>query len=382
MDKETRVNLLKEILAIDSTNGNEAKVAVVLEKHLAQAGIISKQVVYSSGRNNLVAEIGEGGPVLSFSGHMDVVSAGSLDHWDTDPFTPVERDGRLYARGASDMKSGLMAFVIAMIELQEEKKITKGCLRLLATVGEELGLLGSRQLTEEGYASDVDAMIIGEPSGHNIAFAHKGVINYTITSYGKAAHSSMPNLGRNAIDNLIVFYNEIEKEFTHFTAVNETLGGFVHTNSIIGGGDQINSVPDKAFMSANIRTIPEVPNELVTKTLHEVTNRLNDDPDNGIELVLDISKDTSFVFSDKNSKIVRIAKEEADAMFHEDVPLLGIPGGTDAAQFIRGNPNMQIVIFGPGNESIHQPNESVVIDNYLEMIDLYKKIALRYFDET
>lgn len=377
---ERRLSLLKGILSINSTNGNEEEVANYIANELKTAEIDFTKVPYAEGRASLVAQMGEGAGTLAFSGHMDVVSAGEPTDWETPPFVPSERGGRLYARGATDMKSGLAAMVMAMIELKEAGVNLKGKLRLLATVGEEIGYLGSRQLTDEGYAEGVDALVIGEPSGRRIGYAHKGIVSYTIKSTGKSAHSSTPELGYNAIDNLIVFYNKMMEAFQFFIAENAVLGKFVYCNSIINGGQQINSVPDTAVFQANLRTIPEVNNETVISTLERIVADLNGSIE-GMHLELQINQSSLSVQSDIHSKLVKIVKAEAEALFGESVPLLGGSGGTDAAEFVRANSNMQVVIFGPGNETMHKPNEYVDIAEYLEMVELYKKIAVRYFEE-
>lgn len=380
MTKAERIAFLEETLAIDTTNANETLVADIIAKYLDKAKIASKQITFSPGRSNLIAEIGGDGPVFGLSGHMDVVPAGNLDLWTTPPFTPTTRDGKIYARGACDMKSGLIAMAIAMIELVEEKADLKGKVRLLATVGEETGLYGAKQLTDEGYADDMDALIISEPSGHKIVYAHKGVYTYSVTSYGKSAHSSMPELGINAIDNLLMFYNEMMKVFAdELKPVNSALGPTVYCNSVIQGGEQFNIVPELAKFTANLRTIPEVPNDHITEILEGIVAKLNDSVE-GMKLELEVEQSDLPMFSSMDSKLVQISTDEATKAFGEEPELLGAPGATDAAQFIRGNKDMEIIIFGPGNESMHQANEYVDIDNYLEMIDLYKTIILRYFE--
>ena len=378
MNSSERLEILKDMLQIDSANKNEEDVAKCIAKHLSASGITSKLVEYSPGRSNLVAEIGSGETVLALSGHMDVVPTGNPVLWDTPPFTPTEKDGKIFARGATDMKSGLAAMVAAIKELAEEKVELGGKLRLLATVGEEVGLLGAEQLTKEGYANDVEALIIGEPTGHRIAYAHKGIFTYVVTSYGKSAHSSMPEQGVNAIDNLLVFYNKMMEEFGKLTQENVALGKLIYCNSILNGGQQFNMVPDKASLSANLRTIPEVNNEMVTTILKDIVSSLNKNiPDMKLELEI-VSNDPP-MFSDINSKLVKVALSSSEKMFGKVLPVLGAPGGTDAAKFIQANKDMQIIIFGPGNDTLHQINENVGIDNYLEMIDLYKNIVLDYF---
>ncbi|MBC1376379.1 ArgE/DapE family deacylase [Listeria sp. FSL L7-0091] len=378
MERQRKIQILKDIVNINSTNGNEEEVANYLQKLFAAYGIESEKVQYDVNRASLVSEIGSNdGKVLAFSGHMDVVDAGDVSKWKFPPFEATEHEGKLYGRGATDMKSGLAAMVIAMIELHEEKQKLNGKIRLLATVGEEVGELGAEQLTQKGYADDLDGLIIGEPSGHRIVYAHKGSINYTVKSTGKNAHSSMPEFGVNAIDNLLLFYNEVEKFVKSIDDTNEILGDFIHNVTVINGGNQVNSIPEKAQLQGNIRSIPEMDNETVKQVLVKIINELN--KQEGVELELIFDYDKQPVFSDKNSDLVNIAKRVASDIVKEEIPLLGISGTTDAAEFTKAKKAFPVIIFGPGNETPHQVNENVSIENYLEMVDVYKRIAVEFF---
>lgn len=377
MERERKIQILKDIVNIDSTNGHEEQVANYLQKLFAEYGIESEKVQYDVDRASLVSEIGSNdGKVLAFSGHMDVVDAGDVSKWKFPPFEAAEHEGKIYGRGATDMKSGLAAMVIAMIELHEEKQKLNGKIRLLATVGEEVGELGAEQLTQKGYADDLDGLIIGEPSGHRIVYAHKGSINYTVKSTGKNAHSSMPEFGVNAIDNLLLFYNEVEKFVKSIDATNEILGDFIHNVTVIDGGNQVNSIPEKAQLLGNIRSIPEMDNETVKQVLVKIINKLNKQENVKLELIFDYDKQP--VFSDKNSDLVHIAKSVASDIVKEEIPLLGISGTTDAAEFTKAKKEFPVIIFGPGNETPHQVNENVSIENYLEMVDVYKRIATEF----
>ncbi len=377
MERQRKIQILKDIVNINSTNGHEEQVANYLQKLLAEHGIESEKVQYDVDRASLVSEIGSSDEkVLAFSGHMDVVDAGDVSKWKFPPFEATEHEGKLYGRGATDMKSGLAAMIIAMIELHEEKQKLNGKIRLLATVGEEVGELGAEQLTQKGYADDLDGLIIGEPSGHRIVYAHKGSINYTVKSTGKNAHSSMPEFGVNAIDNLLLFYNEVEKFVKSIDATNEILGDFIHNITVIDGGNQVNSIPEKAQLQGNIRSIPEMDNETVKQVLVKIINKLNKQENVNLELIFDYDKQP--VFSDKNSDLVHIAKSVASDIVKEEIPLLGISGTTDAAEFTKAKKAFPVIIFGPGNETPHQVNENVPVENYLEMIDVYKRIAIEF----
>src|SRR5690606_21208783 len=130
---------------------------------------------------------------LGFTGHLDVVSAGDESEWIHPPFAAVIDGDKLYGRGATDMKGGTVGLVLAMIELKTKGTPFKGKIKLLATVGEEIGTVGAKQLTELGYADDLDGLLVAEPSGANhLVTAHKGSMSYKVTSYGKSSHSSMP----------------------------------------------------------------------------------------------------------------------------------------------------------------------------------------------
>ncbi|EAE5855613.1 ArgE/DapE family deacylase [Listeria monocytogenes] len=377
MERQRKIQILKDIVNINSTNGHEEQVANYLQKLFAEYGIESEKVQYDVDRASLVSEIGSNdGKVLAFSGHMDVVDAGDVSKWKFPPFEATEHEGKIYGRGATDMKSGLAAMIIAMIELHEEKQKLNGKIRLLATVGEEVGELGAEQLTQKGYADDLDGLIIGEPSGHRIVYAHKGSINYTVKSTGKNAHSSMPEFGVNAIDNLLLFYNEVEKFVKSIDATNEILGDFIHNVTVIDGGNQVNSIPEKAQLQGNIRSIPEMDNETVKQVLVKIINKLNKQENVNLELIFDYDKQP--VFSDKNSDLVHIAKSVASDIVKEEIPLLGISGTTDAAEFTKAKKEFPVIIFGPGNETPHQVNENVSIENYLEMVDVYKRIATEF----
>lgn len=264
-----------------------------------------------------------------------------------------------------------------MIELNQDPTFT-GKLKLLATVGEEIGLLGARQLTEQGYVQDLDAMIIGEPTQNTIVFAHKGVFSYRVESRGVSAHSSVPELGKNAIDKLIAFYINLQAELGKITAENSVLGAFVHNTSIIEGGTQINSVPDYAHLIGNVRTIPEFDNEQIEQLLRDVIVKMNDhDPDSDLRLV--VTQSSYPMFSQPDAELVKIAQSVGKAIIGQEIPCIGISGGTDACEFTRGNPQMPIIIFGPGNETPHMVDEYVEVANYLQMIDVYKAIAKQFF---
>ncbi|AMB98610.1 succinyl-diaminopimelate desuccinylase [Aerococcus urinaehominis] len=376
MDKQEKIKILQDIVKIESVNDNEKDVADYLEKLFAQHGIKSEHVENSPTRHNLVAEYQKGeGKVLAISGHEDVVAAGDPADWTYPPFSGHIEGDKLYGRGATDMKSGLAALAIAMIELKEADADLAGTIRFMATVGEEVGALGSTLLAEKGYTKDIDAMLIGEPVDV-AAYTHKGSLNFTVIAKGKSAHSSMPQEGVNSISNMAKFITRFDEAFAKVSADyhNEVLGNVAASVTIINGGDQVNSIPAQTTVQGNIRTIPEFDNQKVKDLLQAICDELNQAE--GVDLVLRIDYDLNSVLSDKDSGLIKAVLANTDAQ----------PGGispvTDAAAFTKTDNQFDLVIYGPGVSTLpHQVNEYVSIEDYLTKIDEYKAIISDYLSK-
>lgn len=266
MTPEKKLTILQDLIQIPSVNDHEADVADYIADLFApypQAKV--ERLTYVPGRDNLIVTIGNAaGPRLGLSGHMDVVAPGDTTAWHHDPFGGEIVDGRMYGRGTSDMKSGLAALVVTMLDLLDQGVDLPGSVRLLATVGEETGEYGAAQLTNAGYVDHLAGLVIAEPSGlDNVVYTARGVIDYKVVSTGKASHSASPEKGINAIDNLMTFYNAVRPLMAQHTKVDPVLGGLLHNVDLISGGEQINSIPAHAELMANMRTIPAYPNHVL-----------------------------------------------------------------------------------------------------------------------
>ncbi|MHA8110211.1 M20/M25/M40 family metallo-hydrolase [Lactobacillaceae bacterium Melli_B4] len=420
MEKEAKIKILKDLIDIKSVNDNEGAVADYLLNLFRQYGIDAKLVAEFHNRSNIIAEMGNGGhPKLGLSGHLDTVHQGDERTWYSDPFEGTIKKGRMYGRGTTDMKGGIADLAIAMIELKEANTPINGTIRFIGTIGEELSAAGAKFLTDKGYVDDLDAMVIAEPSGvslhglrsyvnsdgvtidkdaltellkkaflsdaleqHFIIKAHKGWMAYRVTARGKAAHSSMPQMGINAIDTLIQYYLA-EKEF--YANLNESdpeLGRTVYSPDIFHGGEQINSVPDLAYEIVKVRTIPQVSNEELIKRLKFLIAKLNAQP--GIELELTVEHSELPVKSDNHTHLLDLFQKHAAHTLHEPdaLPAIGVSLGTDASEFRRRNQDMDVAVVGPGNTTAHSPNEYVEISTYLDMIKLYKATIIDFLDQN
>ena len=408
LTNEERVKILSDIVAIKTVNDNELEVAKYLQKWFDKYGIESELDEVSEGRANLIATVGSGQPVIGISGHMDVVAEGNHDDWTYDPFELTEDNGYLYGRGAADMKSGLAALAIALIEIKESNQLNKGTIKFMATVGEEMEQAGSSQLYEKGYADHLDALLIAEPSYPSLVYAHKGSMDFRITSKGRSSHSSMPFLGENAIKPLLEFIQNIDKEYEELTQtvkgesldysnmVNKLAGqlpenvtkeqakdlieGLVMTNSIFNGGSQVNSVPDSATAEFNVRTIPEYNNDKVKELFNKYLKQANE---NGSSLSQEIYLDLAPVVTTGKNRLVELGHEKAQAHFPNEEGLIITPtvAVTDASNLLRGkDEHFPFLMFGPGIRP-HQVDECVEKQNYLDFVDYYIDFLTSFTDE-
>lgn len=380
MNNEEKVKILADLVAIQSVNDHETTVAEYLKDLFEAHSIEAKILKITDTRANLVAEIGQGAPVIGVSGHMDVVSAGDQSNWTSDPFQLTERGGNLYGRGSADMKSGLAALVIAMIEIHEQKLLKKGTIRLMATTGEEVGGQGAYHFYKDGYMKDVDALVIAEPSQDTIIYSHKGSMDARIQSKGKAAHSSMPQLGYNAIDPLIELVHEANHFFRTTDKTNSVLGDLVMNTTIFQGGNQVNSIPEEAMLEMNIRTIPEFDNDEVAKVLEKL---VADQNQKGAKLSLDIYMSLPSVLAAKESKLSALAAKLGQEHLHQEIQTAASPGVTDASNFLRDKAaDFPFIMFGPGETKMaHQVDEYVNKDVYLNFVNLYVDLLTGYAGE-
>lgn len=381
MNKEEKIKILQDVIQIETVNDNEIAVAEYFKDLLNEYEIDSKLVEYSPTRANLVAEIkGEKpGKVLIFNGHSDVVAAGDPEDWTHPPFAGVIEDGKLYGRGATDMKAGLTALALAMIEIKEQDLLKAGTIRFIITVGEEIGMYGSKQMTEEGYVDDADAIIVGEPKMGNgkIVTAHKGSVQYEIVSYGRSAHSSMPELGINSIQQIVDFIPVANEKIAEAASKgeNEKLGRMLNAFTVIDGGDQINSIPAITKLKGNGRTVPEVDNEMFLDALNASIDEINNQIEGRLEL--NIMQNNPAVESDFDTDLIQSFRNVANV----EIEPVGMTGATDASNFGRIEKDFDLAIYGPGvMEVAHQVDEYVEIDDYLNFIDLYQKVAQDYLN--
>jgi succinyl-diaminopimelate desuccinylase len=338
------------------------------------------------GRPNVVATIDRGrpGPTLMFEGHLDVVTEGSLDQWSHDPFGAELADGRIWGRGAADMKGGVAAMLFAADELCRRGGFP-GRLVLGALVDEEGMMIGAKDFVARGRTDGVDAAICCEPEGGEICHVAKGALRLRLDFTGKMAHGAMPFQGRNpnrAVGAAIGALADLE------AAVQERIGEHPHlghvwiTPTVLRAGEpvQMNVMPAGASVWVDVRTTPAVDHAALVTEIHDAIATVAGEL--GVTTAIDVIDDRPSVATAEDDPLVR-AVWDAHAAVGDGAPRLGgVPGATDGT-VITSRTGMPSVVYGPGGKWIaHQADEFVEVADLVTHANVYVEAADRFLRQA
>ena len=364
-------NLLKQLIASAPTSENgEYQTAEILREYFEKAGIRSELDGWDKTRANLVATIGKDDPsvpTLLFGVHLDVVPA-SPANWDTNPFEAVEKEGKIYGRGACDMQGGICAAAGALAEIAQSCVELKGRIIFAATAGEETDSCGVERFIEQ-YKEKITrpiGIIISEPTGLEIFRAHRGILWLKIKTQGKTAHGSMPHLGINAVLKANALLNRL-KDYTIPHTPHNLLGGCSMSINRIAGGSATNIVPESCTVELDIRTLPGQNKDDIIKNLRSICNELHEsDPD--FKADISIIRAVDAIETDANDSFI---KAVCAATGIDKTSAVGFT--TDGPHFQKLN--APVIIFGPGDGTLcHKPNEYIEITQMQQAKEYYKKL--------
>lgn len=369
------LTLTRELLAFDTVNptSTEALCAAHLGTLLEAGGYDVQSYAHAEGRTSLVAHRpGLGNqPPLCFSGHMDTVPLGSAT-WPHDPFAGIVEGDRLFGRGASDMKGGLAAMVVAALRLAMRPRAKAG-ITLVLTAGEETGSEGARFLAGHPDAlGKAGALIVGEPTSNVPRIGHKGALWLNARTTGVAAHGSMPEKGVNAVVKAARAVLRLQ-DYRFGVPPHPVLGAPTLNVGTLSGGSNINSVPDEAVFGIDIRTVPGRSNRQV---LQDLEDYLGDD----VKLAPFV--DLEAVATDPGLPWVQEVFDLAAARLEERPRPGAMTYFTDASVLTPALGNVPTLIFGPGDPSMaHTLDESCSVSRIKEAADLYFEIGCRWCEE-
>jgi acetylornithine deacetylase len=372
---DSAVALLRDLVAIDSVNpslapgaNGEAAVARRIADEFTAIGLDVHIADVEPGRPNVVGVL-EGrapGPALMFCGHTDTVGVMGMAR----PFAAEVHDGRLYGRGAQDMKGGLAAMIDAARRLLESGGLASGRLIVAAVVDEEHASRGAEALVAQWRA---DGAVVTEPTDLNVAVAHKGFQWVTVETRGRAAHGSRPAEGRDAILRLGRVLSRLEElgRGLERRSPHALLGTPSLHASLIHGGHEMSSYPVRAWLQFERRTLPGEPADAALREMLAILDELrSDDPEFEADAQLTFARAPYEVAADTD---VVVLLEQAVRGMGCEARRVGMTFWTDAA--ILGEAGIPSVLFGPGGAGLHSIEEYVRLDDVRRCRDALVELA-------
>jgi len=378
--KKELIDLTTRLVHIPTENppGNEKPAAQFLKPLLAKMDFKTKIVLSSKGRWNIVAEKrwGKGGRTLIFNGHLDVVPAGNPSQWKYPPFEGRLFKGRIYGRGASDMKGGIASFIHALLMMDRSKiRLDQGAVVLhLVSDEESHGHQGMGFLTQrEGIRGD--AALVGEPTDLQPVIGQKGALWLRISTLGKSAHGSRPHLGVNAVEKMMKLMerlNAVPLEKEHPLLGKPTL-----SIGTIQGGRKINIVPDRCEIEVDRRILPGENREEVLGEMKGTLDLLqSQDPlfQYRIEEI-DFAEPCEV---NPEEEIVKMAVDAIQEVTGRKPMLRAFSGFTDSRFYIN-QCHIPTLVFGPGQaDQSHTTDESVEVEALVQAARIYGLILVTY----
>ena len=368
------VELTSQLVAIESINpdvveggSGELALARFVAEWCERAGLDVTLTDLAPGRANVIAVArgSGGGRSLILNAHMDTVGVAGM----ADPFEPRLDNGRLFGRGAQDMKGSLAACMLATVEAA--RRGLRGDVILTAVADEEFASIGTEAVAASVQA---DAAIVTEPTEMRVAIAHRGFVHLEIEVHGRAAHGSRPDLGIDAIaktGRVLVGIEELDARL-RATPMHHYLGsGSIHA-SLIEGGQEFSSYPARCLLQAERRTIPGETREHAEAEMLELVARAGEgDPDFSADVRAPISRDPFEASED--AEVVDAVRRHATAVLGATPETAGVSFWADSALLAAAG--IPTVVFGPIGAGLHTEVEWVDVESLEQCVEIYGAVA-------
>jgi acetylornithine deacetylase/succinyl-diaminopimelate desuccinylase family protein len=367
-------DLTARLVEIESINpdvvpggSGETAVARFVAEWCERAGLEVSVVDAAAGRPNVIAVArgSGGGRALMLNAHMDTVGVAGM----REPFTPRREDGRLYGRGAYDMKGSLASCMLAVAEVGRRQ--LAGDVVLTAVADEEYASVGTEAVARSLEAA---AAIVTEPTEMRVAVAHRGFVGVEIETKGRAAHGSLPDLGLDAIAKMgpvLVAIEKLDKALRAHPGHRYLGSGSIHA-SLIEGGQEFSSYPAHCVLQAERRTIP---GESVSAVEEELRTLLGEaaaqDPDFAANLRVVVAREPFEVGEDE--PVVELVRRHAARVLGSEPELVGVPFWADSA--LLAGAGIPTVLLGPSGAGAHAEIEWVDIGDLERCIEIYLAVA-------
>jgi len=368
------LRLTRELIARRSITPKDNGCQELLAERLARLGFAIESIRRGE-VTNLWARRGKAGPILCFVGHTDVVPTGPLDQWHSDPFVPTERDGKLFGRGAADMKTSIAAFVVAVEEFLARHASHKGSIALLITSDEEGPAVdGTVKVVEllKSRNERIDYCLVGEPTciaklGDTIKNGRRGSLAGVLRVKGVQAHIAYPHLGRNPVHQVAPAIADLAA--TEWDRGNESFPPTTwQVSNIHAGTGADNVTPNDVEIKFNFRFGTASTADSLKKRVHAVLDRHKLEYDLGWTLSAAPYLTARGKLVDALSAAIRDVTGAA--------PEVSTTGGTSDGRFI-ADICSEVVEFGPVNATIHKLNEHIDLAAIEPLREIYLRLLAR-----
>lgn len=361
------VELTRALVRIPSENPPTAEQGVatfVVDWFRRVPGVEVEVYEVRPGRPNVVARLraGSATPALAILAHMDTVPVG--DGWTKDPFGGVIENGRLYGRGACDMKAGLAAAMLTLKQAAASTPKPTRDLLVCATVDEEGSqMLGGVDLVSRGIIDEHTYLVATEPTNLEIIVAHKGLVWLEVEVAGKLAHAGNPQYGVDAVRAVAAFVTEFHATMSALLHAHARLGRPTATFSGIQGGIKTNVVPDHARLEIDVRLPPPMTIADVLRLAREAADIAERKVPGARVSYRQINNERPPVEADEKSPWVGALSGSVELITGRPAVLAGFPAYTDASVIQARTGNHHGLVFGPGSlAQAHTADEYVPVD--------------------
>ncbi len=361
--------LAKELIARPSVTPDDQGCQQLIAEHLAPLGFAVEEMNFGDTKN-LWLRRGTSGPLLCFAGHTDVVPPGPAEQWTSPPFEPAERDGRLYGRGAADMKSSIAAFVAACEAFVAEHPHHKGSIALLITSDEEGDARdGTVRVVDalKARGETIDYCIVGEPTavsalGDTVKNGRRGSLSGTLAVKGRQGHIAYPHLADNPVHRAAAALAELAAE--QWDAGHEYFPptGFQISNIAAGTG-ATNVIPGELTVKFNFRFSTASNSDGLKRRVHAILDR------HGLQYDLQWSL-SGQPFLTEAGRLTECAQNAAEKICGIR-PELSTTGCTPDGRFIKDIAR-ELIELGPVNATIHQIDEHIAAADIPRLARIYQ----------
>lgn len=369
--------LLHDLVAIDSVNpdltpgaAGEAGVAQYVANWLMRAGLDVEIEDAAPGRPNVIgiARGSGGGQSLMFNAHMDTVGVAGM----AQPHTPVIEGKRLYGRGSYDMKGGLAAALVAAAQAKQQN--LRGDVIVTAVCDEEYASIGTEAVVKNWHA---DAAIVTEPTELQICVAHKGFVWLQVETTGVAAHGSRPELGIDAIakmGHVLVGLEKLDRDLRANPTHKLLKSGSLHA-SLIRGGQELSSYPERCLVDIERRTIPGETPELVQAQIQAILDQIA-----AVDPAFKASVKTTFARESfgiaEDELIFQLVNRTARPILGQTPNVISVPFWMDTA--ILAAAGIPCLAFGPSGTGAHAVVEWVDLESVAQCTQVLLETAIAF----